>query len=114
VHGSRHAAAAALAEDESADRTWRRSRAEELFERYPSRFPSVSDAMAAVPDPVGGGGVTLAGSTDDIVASLRRHNPGAGWRNLGGELPDGAIEGIATGPGRGLQPADTRPPWQRG
>jgi hypothetical protein len=113
-HGGRHQAAAALARAEAADREWRRAQASARAERYPERYPTVSDALRDIPDPVGGGGAQLTGSTDDIVAAGRRVDPSAGWRNLGGELPDGAAEGITQSPGRGVVAADTRPPWRRG
>lgn len=104
----------ALAEGERADRAWRRERAAERAERYPERWPTVEDAMRDIPDPVGGG-AWLVGETDDIVAAVRRIDPARGVRNLGGELPDGAVTGYAQGPdGRGLTLADTRPPWARG
>ena len=70
--------------------------------------------MMAVPDPVGGGGTWLTGSTDEIVAAVRWINPATGIRNLGPEIEDGAVQGVTQGPGRqSLEPADVRPPWQR-
>ena len=112
-HGSRHAAAAAMVRAEAADRDWRRQQAEAKAERYPDRYASVADAMRDVPDPRGGGGAWLTGSTDEIVAAARRIDPTRGIRNLGSEPESGAVEGITSGPGRGLEPADTRPPWAR-
>jgi hypothetical protein len=113
-HGSRHGAAAALAQAEADDLTWRREQAAAKFERYPQRYESPSHAMADVPDPAGGGGAWLAGSTDEVVNAARRIDPTRGIRNLGGELPDGSVDGITVGPDRVPAPADTRPPWQRG
>ena len=113
-HGSREQAAAAIARAEEADRAWRRAQAVAKAERYPSVYPSVDDAMMAVPDPVGGGGTWLTGSTDEIVAAVRWINPATGIRNLGPEIEDGAVQGVTQGPGRqSLEPADVRPPWQR-
>jgi hypothetical protein len=111
--GSRQAAAAHLAAAEDADRRARRERAVRAAERYPERWPSVDDAMRDIPDPAGGGGAQLTGSTDEIVSAVRWINPTTGIRNLGGEPEDGAVSGAVEAPGRGLVPADTRPPWQR-
>jgi hypothetical protein len=109
----RQQAAAALAQQESADRAWRQQQATARAERYPERYPTVADAMRDVPDPLGGGGAWMAGTTDEIVAAGRWVDPTAGWRNVGAELPDGAISGVAQSPGRDLVAADTRPPWAR-
>ncbi len=111
-HGSRQAAAA-LAEGEAADRAWRREKAVALAERYPGRYPTVDDAMRDIPDPAGGMGPVLTGDTDDIVTAVRRVDPTRGVRNLGGELPDGAVEGTVVSPGGRFTPADTRPPCAR-
>ena len=113
-HGSREQAAAAIARDEALDRAWRRAQAIAKAERHPEVYPSVDDAMIAIPDPAGGGGTWLSGTTDEIVAAYRWVNPGCGARNLGPEIEDGAVAGVTQGPGRGLEPADTRPPWRRG
>jgi hypothetical protein len=113
-HGSREAAAAAMMRAEETDRAWRRTQAVAKAERHPEAYPSVDDAMMAIPDPVGGGGTWLQGSTDEIIAAVRWVNPATGMRNLGGEPEDGAVQGVVSGPGRpGMEPADTRPPWQR-
>jgi len=115
LHGSRQHAAAAMAEADQLNRAWRRQQAVARAERFPGRYPSVDDAMMDVPDPQGGG-AWLGGpsvSTDDLVAQVRWVNPAAGVRNLGGEPEAGDVQGAVQAPGRGLQPADTRPPWQR-
>jgi hypothetical protein len=112
-HGSRDRAAAALAGAEAADRAWRRAQAVDKAERHPEAYPTVDDAMNAVPDPLGGGGAWIQGSTDEIVAAVRWINPATGIRNLGGEPDDGAVEGMVLPPGRYPEPADTRPPWNR-
>jgi hypothetical protein len=114
MHGSRAAAAAAMAQAEDADRTWRRQRADEKFERYPDRYESPTHAMRDVPDPLGGGGAWMTGSTDEIVAAGRRVDPAAGWRNLGGDVPDAAAKGYTVAPDGRVNLADTRPPWTRG
>jgi hypothetical protein len=113
-HGSREAAAAALVRAEELDRAWRRRQAVARAERYPGSFPSVDDAMNAVPDPLGGGGAWIMGTTDEIVAAVRWISPATGIRNLGGEAESGEVAGVTQSPGRpGLEPADTRPPWAR-
>lgn len=114
-HGSRRAAAAALAEAERADRAWRREQAVARFERHPDRYPSVDDALARIPDPVGGGvWMGSAGtSTDEIVALGRAVDPRDGWQNLGLAPESGEMEGYVELPGRGVAPADTRAPWER-
>jgi hypothetical protein len=112
-HGSREGAAVALAAAEAQDRAWRRWVAEEKFERYPGRYPSVADAMADVPDPKGGSGAWLEGSADEIVSAVRRIDPASGIKNLGGDMPDGAVTGAVQPPGRDLEIADVRPPWRR-
>ena len=117
MHGGRYQAAAAMAEAEAQDRAWRRQQAEARFERFPGRYESPAHAMADIADPAGGPAMWLEGSTDEVVAQGRRVNPAAGWRNLGGEMPDAVAEGVVQMPGRAGQaavaPADTRPPWRR-
>jgi hypothetical protein len=113
-HGSREAAAAALVRAEELDRAWRRQQAVARAERYPSVWPSVDDAMNAVPDPLGGGGAWITGTTDEIVSAVRWISPATGIRNLGGEAESGEVAGVTQSPGRpGLEPADVRPPWNR-
>lgn len=113
-HGGRGQAAAALAEAEAADRAWRRQQAEARAERYPSRYPTVADALRDIPEPIGGSGAWLSGSSDEIVAMLRRADPSWRWRNLGYEDADTDTHAIAASPGRqGYEPADTRAPWAR-
>ena len=111
--GSRQAAISALAEADAADRAWRRQQAIRRAEMFPGRYASVDDAMIAIPDPAGGFAAQLEGTTDDIVAAVRRVDPTQRVKNLGGDLPDGAVSGIAQGPVGGPHAADTRPPWQR-
>jgi hypothetical protein len=111
-HGGRAQAAAAMARQEAADRQWRLERATEKAERYPERYASVADALRDIPEPLGGGGAQLTGSTDDIVAKARRIDPLARWHNAGYEQvsEDG---GVYTYTNDGMVAADTRPPWQR-
>lgn len=113
-HGGRAQAAAALARQQAQDRAWRQQQGEAKAERYPSRYPSVADAVLAVPDPVGGSGAWLSGTSDEVVAQLRRADPSWRWRNLGYEDADTDTHAIAARPGQpGYEPADTRPPWAR-
>ena len=113
-HGGRGEAAAALAQAEAADRAWRRQQAEARFERHPDRYESPAHAMADVPDPLGGGGAWLAGTSDEVVNMLRRADPSWRWRNLGYEDADTDTHPVASSPGRpGLTRADVRPPWRR-
>jgi hypothetical protein len=113
-YGSRERAAAAMAENDRADQQWRQQQAASRLERYPSRYPTFYDALADVPDPVGGGGVWMTGETDDIVAKVRWISPSTGIRNLGPDIENGEVTGVSQSPGRGLEVADTRPPWNRG
>jgi len=116
LHGSRQGAAAAQVQADELDRAWRRQQAVFKAERFPGRYASVDDAMMDVGNPPGGGGAWIGGpatSTDEIVSMVRWVNPAAGVRNLGGEPETGDVEGAVQAPGRGLQPADTRPPWNR-
>ena len=114
-YGSRQAAAAALVQDDANKRAWRRSIAAAKAENYPDVWPSVDDAMRAVPDPVGGFGAQLNGTTDEIVAKVRRIDPSRGIQNLGEAPQTGqpATALVYTPDGNTVQ-ADTRPPWQRG
>lgn len=111
--GSRGAAAYAMYQGAAADTAWRREQAEARAERYPDRYASVADAMREIPAPLGGGGASLAGEVDAIVARFRRADPGCGVRNLGSE-PESGVPAVATtyGP-NGAAPADIRAPWQR-
>lgn len=112
-HGGRVQAATALAEAERSDRAWRRAQAEVKAERYPDRYGTVADALRDIPEPKGGAGAWLTGTSDEVVTMLRRADPSWRWRNLGYEDADTDTHGVTTGPGRGLAPADTRPPWAR-
>lgn len=114
-YGSRQAAAAALVQDDALKRQWRRQVAAAKFENYPDVWPSVDDAMRAVPDPVGGFGAQLNGSTDEIVAKVRRIDPSRGVQNLGEAPQDGKpARALVYTPDGSTVLADTRPPWQRG
>lgn len=114
-YGSRQAAAAALVEDDMRKRQWRRQVAAAKAENYPDVYPSVDDAMRAVPDPVGGFGAQLSGSTDEIVTKVRRIDPSRGVQNLGEAPQDGTpVTALVQGPDGNTVLADTRPPWQRG
>lgn len=114
-HGSRPAAVNAIVEAEQADRAWRRTVAVGRAETQAIRFPSVDDAMVATPDPLGGGGGSLTGSTDDIVRAARRADasPDKQLRNTGMPVaPKTAVydQDMQTGK---VTLADTRPPWER-
>jgi hypothetical protein len=112
-HGGRAQAAAALSAQYQADLTWRRAQAEARVQRHPDRYASTADALRDIPEPLGGSGAWLAGTSDEVVSMLRWADPAWRWRNLGYEDEDTDTHAVASGPGRGLYPADTRPPWQR-
>jgi hypothetical protein len=112
-YGGRAQAAEALAAGDRADRAWRREMALPRAAAYPDRFPTVEDAVNAIPDPVGGRGAQLAGDEQDIADAARRADPAHPWHVIRG-LPDATVAGVSMGPDGRVHTADTRAPWQRG
>lgn len=113
-HGSRYAAAQAIADGDRADLARRRELAESLADRYPNRYPTVGDAMRDVASPPGGGGAFLVGTAEEIARAFTRVDPLCGARVIGEEKDRTSIALAAQGPDGRYAEADTRPPWRRG
>lgn len=117
MHGSRAQAAAALEQAGAADRSWRRQQAIAWTAQHPDRFPSVEDAMNAIPDPAGGGGAWLDApdkktGVADMAAAARQADLSRPWFAVPA-WPDATVRGYSVGPDGQMHPIDTRAAYQR-